>query len=115
MTEGTRTNSDKEVDINECRDDDDDDGEKMAEEELEEDQLAVPSDVPALRGVHYLHGLFPEVFLQELDELPCLRKGVLIRIGDLIHEGLPAVDLCAPDAARRGCLRRLELNVEAFA
>jgi hypothetical protein len=30
-------------------------------------QLVVPSDVPALAGVRYLHGCFPEAFLQELD------------------------------------------------
>ena len=31
--------------------------------------LNVPSDVPGLEGVRYLHGLFPEEFLEELDEM----------------------------------------------
>lgn len=61
MTEN-RMDGDKEEDVD---DRGGDDGEEMAEE----DEPAVPSDVPALRGVHYLHGLFPESFLQELDEL----------------------------------------------
>ena len=31
--------------------------------------LNVPPDVPGLEGVRYLHGLFPEEFLEELDEM----------------------------------------------
>ena len=48
-------------------------GSRMGEDASELDdagdrsQLVVPSDVPALAGVRYLHGCFPEAFLQELD------------------------------------------------
>lgn len=46
-------------------------GELGEEEEAEAsgDGLTVPGGVPALHSVHYLHGLFPETFLAELDEL----------------------------------------------
>ena len=68
------------------------------------DQLTVPTDVPALQGVLYLHGLFPESFLEELDELRA-ETPVFNGSNNMVRlPPLPGARLVTRTGSHQGCL-----------